>query len=200
MSPDSVLITHALKDTIIVMSLSRSNSIPIEITAPAAALFGVIISILGNYLVGANLTRRQVKVEIQKTLFLRRLDVYLKLSELLWLGYSTSIDNLDKPMFPRAYHTDNDLRQWLNDMAEFTDKNRMLLDQDTYHAIDSLAIRINSDLHQLLPQLANPQINNITHDLGRASLFDVQTLSEKAMAAARIYISSNYDVHMETVI
>lgn len=188
-----------------VRSSSIFDSIPknlIDVGIGAiAALMGVIISIFGNWIVGNNLAKRQAFVEIRKNLFNRRLDIYLKLTEMLWQGYSVIVvtdNNGKRNIFPKAYNNLEELKKWLNSLVELFDRNRLLLDQKTYTAFDNgLNQKLLNDIETIKEK--GPSEKEC-RKIGEETKEEMQRFVEEIFDSSRKFIKSKYKVDLEKVL
>ena len=199
MTPDSTIIVNTLPDTLRLVNLTTPPLIPTEYLALIGVIFGASISILGNVM----LAKRQARIQIQNTFFSRRLEIYIKLSELSWEGYSVRLKSdlgEEEGVYPQAYDTFQHLRDWLNSMVELTDKNRLLLDQSTYTAFTRLDHKILQDLDKIRSLSQPATIDWYTRSVGRKSVPDIQKLSEELVDATRKYIGKTYKVKIEKVL
>jgi len=199
MTPDSTIFVNALPDTLRIINLTAPPLIPTEYLALIGVILGASISIIGNLM----LAKRQGRIQIQNTFFSRRLDVYVKLAEMSWEGYSVWVKSDPGEAagaYPQAYDTFQHLRDWLNGMVELTDKNRLLLDQSTYTAFTSLNHKILQDIDTIRSLSQPPTIDWHTRDVGRKNVGDIQKLSEGLVEAARKYIGKTYKVKIEKVL
>lgn len=194
--------SNTFPDTLRILTLNPQDGIPIGIVTAAATLLGVMISILGNYLAGRSLSNRQAFVEIRKTLFLKRLDAYLKIAELLWAGYSVKIrgNEEDSGAYPQAYDSFEGQKDWLNSLVDIIDKSRHLLDQDTYTQFAYLNQKILADRNRIRSECKeDAKLDIYTRKVGREVVSEVQDLSEKVAKAARSFIRQTYKVNINEV-
>jgi hypothetical protein len=199
MISDSIIFVSTLPDTLRIVNLSPPPLVPTEYLALLGVILGASISIIGNLM----LAKRQARNQIQNTFFSRRLEVYIRLAEISWEGYSVRVKSdpgEEEGVYPQAYDTFQHLRDWLNSMVELTDKNRLLLDQSTYTAFTSLNHKILLDLDKIRSLSQSNTIDWQTRSVGRKSLPDIQKLSEALVDATRRYIGKTYRVKVEKVL
>jgi hypothetical protein len=188
-----------LSDTIKVVTLSQSTQpfIRLEYLGLLGVILGAIISTIGNLI----LSKRNAKIQIKSVLFQKRLDVYTKIVELSWEGYSVVEDFIDnkKVNYPQAYKSPTKLLKWLNSMVEVMDKSRFLLDQATYTKFNHLNWKLLEHIN-LLKQYKNKKIRiSETKKLGVSCVGEIQNLTEEFVDAARQYMNKKYDVGFEKV-
>ena len=199
MIQDSTIIVSTLPDTLRIINLSTPPLIPTEYLALMGVVLGASISIIGSLM----LAKRQARIQIQNTYFSRRLEVYIKLAEISWEGYSVRLKSEvgeEQGIYPQAYDTFQHLRDWLNSMVELTDRNRLLLDQSTYRAFTDLNRRILEDLDKIRSLSSESRTDWHTRSVGRKSVHDIQKLSEALVDAIRRYLAKTYKVKIEKVL
>jgi hypothetical protein len=187
-------------DTLQTISSSTRQAIPIEFIGLIGVVLGSLISIVGNMLVGKAMVRRQAIVEIQKSLFLRRLDLYVRLAELASTGYTVArIGNARKGgVFPKPYSTRENLNHWNKQLVTFADTNMLLLDADTYKKLDELNRRLLADLGQI-PK-SSDKVDILTRDMGQKSCSEIQSHCRTLIESARTHIEHKYRVTLEKVV
>ena len=187
---DSSLVFHTLKDTLKIINVSQ-QTFPLapEYIALIGVALGALLAIGGNIL----LVKYQARVEIQKSFFNKRIDVYIKISELNWQSYHvTQKIEESKDCFPTAYKTYKNLREWNNNISQHIDRNRFLIDQNTYRAFDKLNNLILSSINQLKNMtFQGEELDKECRKLGREKCGEVQKMSEDFINSARIYINNN---------
>jgi len=186
---DSSFVFHTLKDTLKVLNISPSYSLAPEYIALIGVVLGALLAIGGNIL----LAKYQARVEIQKSFFNKRLDIYIKISELNWQTYHvTQKIEESQDCFPTAYKTFKNLREWNNNISQHIDRNRFLIDEITYKAFDNLNNLILSSINQLKAlNLQGNELDIECRKLGIEKCGEVQKLSEDFIDSARKYINEN---------
>ena len=131
------------------------------------------------------------ELKSQNVFFSKRLEAYIKIAELNWQTYHVT-QKIEEcfDCFPTVYKTFRNLKEWNDSISQHIDKNRLLLDQDTYRAFDKLNNHILSSINQLIKlSLLEEESYNECRKLEREKCSEVQKLSEGFMEAARIYIN-----------
>lgn len=186
-----------LPDTLkILVHSSKQSGLPVEYIGGIFALLGVIITLVGGWWSGLYIARKQANIEIQKELFKQRLTVYLKLSEMLWEGYSVFLQKGEDGIFPQSYKSLELLRAWLNGLVQTFDKNLMLLDQDTYRNFDALNQVLLRDINEI-EKLGGSEIN--ARSVGRQSVSEVQNKVQSILSSIRSYLKKQYPIDLEEV-
>ncbi|MGD0338238.1 MAG: hypothetical protein ABSB78_05565 [Bacteroidota bacterium] len=197
---DSIHTLISIADTLKVINLTHTPQpiIPLEYLGLLGVILGAIISIFGNLLLSNN----NAKVQLKSVLFQRRLDVYTKIVELSWEGYSVVEDiiNGKKVNYPRAYSTFNSLHKWLNSMVEVMDKNRFLLDQSTYTNFNHLDWKLLEHVNQLKIIGNEKQRDMEARIIGVNNVGEIQKLTEEFVGAARLYMNRKYNSGFEKVV
>lgn len=199
--PNSLLLAqNNLPDTLRIINISPPTSIPGEVYVIIGVVIGAVLSVVSGILIA----KFQARIQIKTAFFARRLEVYVKIAEMSWEGYHVLLKSgprEQKGAFPKAYHTFEGLRSWLNSIAEVIDRNRFLLDQETYRAFEGLNKKILEHINQIgTSGLRREGLNLMCRNLGRASVGEIQRLSESFVDAARRYIRSKYGVDVEKVV
>lgn len=180
-------------DTLRILNLSPGPNIPLEYLGLLGVLLGASITFFGNWI----LAKRQVRIEIQRAFFLRRLEVYVRLAEIIWEVHSVRVkDASAEPIdaYPQAYESFERLKDWLGDTVAHVDKNRLLLDQKTYDAFIALDKKIVEHLKQLKASSSSEIIDSATRNLGRKEVENLQQLATKIMESISRYIRGEYQV------
>jgi hypothetical protein len=200
MTHDSIVFILSIPDTIKVLNTDSNVSTVLkpQYIGLIGVIIGALISIIGNYL----LANRAAKIQIKNTFFQKRLEIYTKITELSWEGYSVKVrhEKGEEGDYPIAYDSYEDLRKWINSLVEIMDKNRLLLDQGTYNQF----IVINHKLLEHLREIKEfSNIDNIdieTRKIGRKNVNNIQQLCESFVDSARKYMKKTYDLNLEKVI
>ncbi len=195
---DTAILMILVPDTLKLINISSHPTIPTEYLALLGVILGASISIVGNLL----LAKRQARIQIQNTFFTRRLEVYIKLAEMSWEGYSTKVrtESSEKIIYPQAYDSFQHLLDWLEAMVELIDKNRLLLDQETYRKFNALNQKIIEDADEIRAVSETSNIDLHTRKIGAISTSAIQHLSEELVNATRNYIKKTYKVDLEKVL
>jgi hypothetical protein len=197
---DSIQIIQNLPDTIKFINADPHFQ-PIlrpEYFGLIGVVIGAIISTAGSFL----LANRQSKIQIKNTFFLKRWEVYSKISEMSWEGYSIKNRNTKDEAgdYPSAYDSYEGLRNWLNSMVEVIDKNRFLLDQKTYSKFNLLNWKLLEHLRELKIEKDIDIRDKNTRIIGRKNVSEIQQYSESFVDAARQYMKKTYNLNLEKVI
>ncbi|GAB6283081.1 MAG: hypothetical protein STSR0008_18360 [Ignavibacterium sp.] len=187
---DSSIVFHTLKDTLRIINVSQqSYTLAPEYIALISVVLGALLANGGNIL----LAKYRARTEIQKSFFDKRLDVYIKISELNWQTYHvTQKVEESNDCFPTAYTTFKNLIEWNNNISQHIDRNRFLIDQITYRAFDKLNNLALSSINQLKSlNLQDEELDKKSRELGREKCSEVQKLSEEFIDSARKYINEN---------
>jgi hypothetical protein len=200
MNPDSLHSILTFPDTLTILNVGTSSQ-PLlrpEYLGLVGVFLGAIISTVGGLL----LARVQARIQIKNTFFQRRLDVYTKIAEMSWEGYSVINRNVpdEQGDYPQAYDSFKRLRNWLNSMVEVIDKNRFLLDQTTYTKFNQLNWKLLKHIKILKAYKGGKVQDKECRVLGRKSVRDIQQLSEAFVDAARQYIKNTYKLDLEKVL
>lgn len=187
-----------LPDTLrILESASTSSSyIKPEYLGLIGVIIGAVISYLGNLL----LSNRQVKNEIKKTFFEKRLSLYSKIVEVSWEGRSVVVFKDEEGAFPRAYKKFENVKGWLNSMVEIMDKNIFLLDRKTYNSFLELNKLLLSHIKEFSPDEKEEIGDGKTRDFGRKHNDEIQKYVAEFVMAARNYMNNKYSLDLEDFI
>ncbi len=191
---------QSFPDTVKILNLSSSESVPPAFIVLASVVIGAAIPIIGNWF----LAKRQSFVQIRSIFFTRQLNLYLKLAEMSWEGYSVSIkSDPGEPtaVYPTGYRSFQHLMDWLNHMVEIIDRNRLLLDQPSYKKFDSLNHKILADRDAINSLAATGGIIDWhARAVGRQSVSDIQKLTEEFVSSLRHFLAKRYKVPLEKVL
>jgi len=197
---DTINITQCIPDIlkIAVVDNQQQPFIRQEYLVLIGVVLGAVISIIGN-IVLANI---QARIQIRNTFFQKRLEIYSKLAEMSYEGYSViNRNNKDeKGDYPKAYDSYEKLKNWLNSMVEIIDKNRFFIDQNTYNQFNKLNWKLLEHVWEI------KQIDDIdlrdkkTRLIGRKNVNDIQILTENFVEASRIYMKKTYKLDIEKAI
>jgi hypothetical protein len=191
---DSTAFMQSLPDTLRVMNISQNPSIPAEYVGLLGVVIGASIAILGNLL----LAKRQAHFQIQNTLFLRRLEVYLKFIELLWPGGILQHQPASSKTgsFPIPYTSNKRLSEWLNTLTNYVSSNRMLLDENTLRNFEKLNQRVLEDLKHISDSSTSDSIDERTRSIGLQSAATIHELCKEAHNSSWDYFKKTYRVQL----
>jgi hypothetical protein len=200
MTPNSLRSLFMLPDTLNIVNVTSSAQ-PLlrpEYLGLIGVFLGAVISTVGGLL----LARVQARIQIKNTFFQRRLEVYTKIAEMSWEGYSVINRNVPKEQgeYPQAYDSFNRLLNWLNSMVEVIDKNRFLLDQTSYTRFTQLNWKLLEHIKTLKAHKNAKVRDNECRKLGTKSVGEIQQLSEAFVDAARQYMKKTYRLDLEKVL
>ena len=187
-----------LPDTLKILNLSPTPLIAPEYLGLLGVLVGASISFLGNWA----LAKRQAHIEIQRVFFLRRIEVYVKLAELVWEAHSVQINDVpdESPVaYPIAYDSFEKLKGWLKNTVAFVDKSFLLLDQNTYDAFIALDKQVVDHLKELKLSSTADTVDVATRNLGRDQAGHIQDLVSKIMESIRHHMRQRHGVDLPKI-
>ena len=191
---DSSMVMQALRDTLRIINISPSPLIAHEYAVLLGVIVGASIAIVGNLL----LAKRQAHYQIQNTLFLRRLEVYLKFTELLWSGgirQHTPPSSKEEPV-PIPYTSNKHLSEWLNTLTSYVASNIMLLDDKTLRHFEKLNKKVLADLKQISESSSSDNIDERTRFIGVQSAATLYELCKEAHNSSWDYFKKTNNVEL----
>jgi len=183
-----------MPDTLKILEVSTKAYLPPELIGLIGVALGALISILGNWI----LAKRQSYLQIQNTLFIRRLDVYLKFTELIWPGGIKQYDRdtTQATAVPLPYTSNKKLSKWLNDLATFIAANRLIIDDKALNAYDRLSKKIIDDLKEIAHSSTPETIDKKTQAVGVHSAGIILNLCGEIHNSGWNYFHKNYKVKL----
>lgn len=170
------------------------HTIPPEYIALISVALGATISILGNLF----LSKKQAYLQIQNTLFLRRLEVYLKMLELLWPGgikQHTHNSNNDNT-FPIPYSSNKNLSEWLNSLTKYISANSILIDEQTLNHFKELNQQVLEDLKVIANNSTLENRDEQTRLIGLKSSTIIESHCTKIHNSGWDYFKNTYKVKL----
>ncbi len=190
---DSLQIAHSLADTLFVKNINNTQFLPVEVITALAALFGVLLSALTNYLVQMAINKNQTKREIQKLFFQKKLDTYLNIPKLIHMGYSNYIEKIGS--YALSYDSYNKLIDWISDLEDFFQQNKLLIDNSTMDKYYELNEFIMKDLDKIGSLKLDAENRDLeTKKIGVKSCDQVNKLATTVVDSANKYINKQYNV------
>ena len=183
---------HSLSDTLNTVGISSKAILPGEYLGLIGVVLGVLISILGSWL----LAKRQADLQIKNSLFLRRLDTYLKFMELIWPGGVRKLwkgRTLENSILT-PYASNKDLSKWLYDLTDFVSKNSLIIDNNTLKLFAELNAKVLEDLDTIASNTPKEDLDNKTIDVGLQSAKIVSRLCFDIHNSAWDYFKKEYNV------
>jgi hypothetical protein len=183
-----------LPDTLRILNLNTGPTFGPEYFALLGVIVGVLITFLGNWI----LAKRHVHLEFQKALFNRKLDIYLKVTELLWpfavKQYRKGVGK-DEAV-PRPYDSYKNLTGWINELTDFVNLNRLLLDESILGHFGKLNALVIADINDIAEKHAPEERDAATRTAGRASADVIRLLCVDIHNAAWEYFKRQYKVEL----
>jgi hypothetical protein len=191
---DSTAVMQSVQDTLRILNLSPSPTIAPEYVGLLGVVLGASIAILGNLL----LARKQAQFQIQNTLFLHRLGVYLKFTEMLWPAGIRQHEpqSSEEGSFPVPYTSNKRLSEWLNTLTTYVSSNRMLLDEKTLREFERLNQKVLRDLKQISESSTAQNIDERTRIIGLQSSATIYELCKEAHNSSWDYFKKTYKVEL----
>ena len=165
-----------------------------EYLALLGVLFGAGVTLIGNLL----LEKRRSHNEIEQTLFLHRLEIYSKLTELMWPSATVGRGPTSLPQsgLIKAYTSNHALVEWLNRTTNFVTSKRLLIDDQTLEAFSRLNQRVLTDLNQISEMAMPADIDERTRQVGFQSIHDVAELCSDVHNRAWDFFRKTYRVKL----
>ena len=120
---------------------------------------------------------------------------------MLWQGYSILVktdNNGKRHVFPKAYENLEELKKWLNSLVEIFDRNRLLLDQETYSAFDNnLNQKLLKDIQTIKEKDSSEKVCQC---IGTETQGEVQQFVEKIFDSSRNFIKLEYKIRLQKVL
>ena len=191
---DSTTFLQALPDTLKNVIVSTSSILPTELIGLIGVALGALIAILGNWM----LAKRQAYLQIQNSLFLRRLDVYLKLTELLWPAgiKQYNRNSTVETSVPMPYTSNKNLSKWLNDLTIFVAANRLIIDDNALKGYEKLSQKVIEDLKHIAKTSTPENIDKTTRVVGLQSASIIINLCTEIHNSGWNYFHKNYKVKL----
>lgn len=197
-----------LPDTVYVSLLERNKSwldhpfIIVIITA-GATLLGVLI--------GQILQRRTMKkiydlqgyLNRDKEFFVIRMEGCLRIAGAMSELYHVTAykkDGNQSPIFPTAYISYQQLREWNNNTTKMVDRKLLLLNQNVYSKFTELNHLILRHLDEIEgSEQGEHKWNHICREIGRRDCITIQGMQADVVLAIKDFIKDKYNIEIEPV-